>query len=236
MTTILIVEDNDAVAMGLLYALRKEGFAPIRAATAAEARRKVSAADLIILDIRLPDGSGFDLCRQFRADGLRQPIIMLTARDEVIDRVIGLEIGADDYLTKPYELRELIARVRAQLRRSYGELAMSDGPTRLQAGDLTIDLLSQQVMRGEREIHLTATEFRLLSFLAQHPNQPHSRQRLIEDIWGYDTFVGDIRTIDVHVRNIRQKIEADPSAPALLVTVRGAGYKLVTDPPVTAAS
>lgn len=225
--TILLVEDSDAVALGLRYALEKESFRVVWAATAAEARRQLETAapDLIILDIRLPDGSGFDLCREFRTAGVRQPILMLTARDEVIDKVIGLELGADDYMTKPFELRELIARLRALLRRSYGPLA-EGAQTRLNLGDLSIDLAGQRVSRGTQEIHLTATEFKLLAFLAQHPGRAFDRETLIEKVWGYDEFVGDARTVDVHIRNLRQKIEPDPSRPHLIQTVRGAGYKL----------
>ncbi|MCI0393417.1 MAG: response regulator transcription factor [Chloroflexi bacterium] len=226
--TILLVEDNDAVALGLIYGLEKEGYTVRRAATAAAASQHTAAPDfdLLILDIRLPDGNGFDLCREFRAAGLRQPILMLTARDEIIDKVIGLELGADDYVTKPFELRELVARIRSLLRRSYGPLA-EGGHTRLNVGDLSLDLAGQRVTRGQQEIHLTATEFKLLAFLAQNPDRPFDRETLIERIWGYDEFVGDARTVDVHIRNLRQKIEPDPAQPRLIVTVRGAGYKLV---------
>jgi DNA-binding response OmpR family regulator len=183
--TIALVEDNDAVALGLRFGLEKEGFAVVRAATAAEARQVVAAAEpeLIILDIRLPDGSGFDLCRHWRSAGLRQPILMLTARDEVIDKVVGLELGADDYMTKPFELRELVARIRALLRRSYGALA-EGGLTRLTIGDLSLDLAGQRANRGPHEIHLTATEFKLLAFLAQNPGRAFDRETLIEHVWG----------------------------------------------------
>lgn len=226
MTTILVVEDNDAVALGLRYGLEKEGFEVIRAANSAESLPLAPKAELIILDIRLPDGSGFDVCRQLRASGLRQPVLMLTARDETVDKIIGLEVGADDYMTKPFELRELTARVRSLLRRSYGEYAG------VQTADLTIsgmhiDLSSQRVTIDEKEVHLTSTEFKLLAYLAQHPNVPHSREKLIDDIWGYDQFVGDARTVDVHIRNLRQKVEVNPSDPERIVTIRGSGYMLV---------
>lgn len=224
---ILVVEDNDAVALGLVYALQKEGFAVTRAATAAEGLHHAPASDLITLDVRLPDGNGFDLCRALRAAGARQPILMLTARDETIDKIVGLEIGADDYMTKPYELRELIARIRALLRRSYGPLAGSGSAETLTVGDLVIDLAAQRVRRGDDELSLTATEFRLLTFLARHPNKAHSRDALIDAVWGYEEYVGDPRTVDVHIRNLRQKVEADPAEPQRIVTVRGAGYMLV---------
>jgi DNA-binding response OmpR family regulator len=224
---ILIVEDNDAVAMGLRYGLEKEGFIVSRAATAAAAQPLAPHADLILLDIRLPDGDGFELCRQFRAAGLRQPILMLTARDELIDKIIGLEVGADDYMTKPFALREVIARIRALLRRAYGPLAATETAV-AHFGPLTIDLSSQIVTRDEQEIHLTSTEFKLLAYLSQHPNRPISRHKLIIEVWGYDTFVGDPRTVDAHIRNLRQKIEPDPQNPQWILTVRGAGYKFQT--------
>lgn len=229
MTKILIVEDSDAVAMGLRYGLEKEGFEVMRAANLAQAYPLVDSAELIVLDIRLPDGSGFDFCRHLRGQGMRQPVLMLTARDEMIDKVIGLEIGADDYMTKPFELRELIARIRALLRRTYGNLANAQtAATRIQIGDLDIDLVSQRVTHAGQEVYLTSTEFKILAYLAQHPNRPHDRQTLIDEIWGYEYFVGDARTVDVHIRNLRQKIEEDASQPTLIVTVRGAGYKLAT--------
>lgn len=227
MTTILIVEDNDAVALGLRYGLEKERFDVLRARTVAEGRQLADSADALILDIRLPDGDGFELCRQLRGRGLKQPILMLTARDELIDKVIGLEVGADDYMTKPFELRELIARLRALLRRTYGLLSSGTGSV-LRFGELEIDLAAQRVTRSGQEIHLTSTEFKLLAYLAQHPDQPQDRETLIEQVWGYDTFVGDARTVDVHVRNLRRKLEPDPQSPRYVVTVRGSGYKLVS--------
>ena len=229
--TIFLVEDNDAVALGLRYGLEKEGYRLVRAASVREARHLVEQhpPDLFILDIRLPDGNGFDLCREWRLAGLRQPILMLTAADEVIDKILGLELGADDYITKPFELRELIARLRAALRRAYGHLA-EGGQSRLNVGDLSLDLTLQRIMRGQTEIYLTATEFRLLAFLAHHLDQPFNREQLIEQVWGYDEFVGDARTVDVHIRNLRQKIEPDPSRPRYILTLRGSGYKLNPTP------
>ena len=226
MKTILVVEDNDAVALGLRYGLEKEGYEVIRAATVAEALPLAPNADMLILDIRLPDGSGFDLCRQLRASQQRQPVLMLTARDEMVDRIIGLEVGADDYMTKPFELRELTARVRALLRRSYGEYAgtpLSD----ISIAGMSLDLSAQRLTINDEDIHLTSTEFRLFAYLAQNPNQPHSREKLIEDIWGYEQFVGDARTVDVHIRNLRQKVEENPGEPERIITIRGSGYMLV---------
>lgn len=196
---ILLVEDNDAVALGLQYGLDNEDYEIVRAASAAEARQQLStrAPDLILLDIRLPDGNGFDLCREFRDSGLCQPIIMVTARDETIDKVVGLELGADDYLTKPFELRELLARIRSLLRRSYGSLAPSGQQIDL-SDNLRIDLASQRVFKGQQALPLTATEFRLLVFLVQNQGQSISREVLLEQVWGYAVSGGEVHTVDVH--------------------------------------
>jgi DNA-binding response OmpR family regulator len=184
---------------------------------------------VMLLDLRLPDISGFDVCRRLRADGARYPIIMVTARDEEVDKVLGLELGADDYLVKPFSLRELVARVRAQLRRSYGELSTSDSPPRLTFDDVEIDIGKLQVFRRGAPLFLTPTEFRLLRFLASKPDQTFSRDALIQGVWGYDNYVGDDRTIDVHIRHLREKIEQDPSKPRRIVTVRGFGYKFARE-------
>lgn len=223
---ILIVEDEYAVARGLEYGLEKEGFRTAVAPTAAETYAQVQRAnpDLILLDIRLPDGSGFDVCRRLRQEGKRQPILILTARDEPLDKVLGLELGADDYIVKPYNLRELIARVRAHLRRAYGELAQPTPGERLVFGELEIDLERLQVTRSGQPVYLTPTEFRLLRYLSAHAGRPVSRETLIEEVWGYDSEIGADRTIDVHIRHLRKKVETDPSEPRRIVTVRGVGY------------
>lgn len=223
---ILIIEDERAVARGLQYAFEKEGF---RVSLAARGREGIEKArsenpDLIILDIRLPDISGFDVCRELRKD-LRQPILMLTARDEETDKVLGLELGADDYVTKPFGLRELISRVRALQRRAYGALAPVLQGQRLQFDDLILDLERQQVSRRGQVTELTTTEFKLLAFLATHPGRPFTRTELIRSVWGYPDYVGDERTVDVHIRHLREKIEKDPSNPEYVLTVRGVGYK-----------
>ncbi|MBL7183865.1 MAG: response regulator transcription factor [Anaerolineae bacterium] len=181
---------------------------------------------LILLDVRLPDGSGFDFCRQMRQLGLRQPIVMLTVHREEIDKVLGLEMGADDYVTKPYSLRELLSRIRAQLRRAYGELAAADADL-LYAGDLVIDRGRGQVRRGNEIINLTPTEFRLLVFLARHPGQALSRAQILDAVWGYEADVESERTVNVHIRRLREKVELDPSRPSLILTVPGIGYRLV---------
>lgn len=153
------------------------------------------------------------------------PILMLTARDEELDKVLGLELGADDYVVKPYRLRELIARLRALLRRAYGDLAGATGTDRLVFGNLELDLESLQVTKDGKAVPLTATEFRLLHYLASHPERIFSRSALIEAVWGYDSSVGYDRTVDVHIRHLREKLEDDPSNPRWIVTVRGLGYK-----------
>ena len=224
---ILIVEDERAVARGLEYGLTSEGFDVLLARTGQQALDLARRQDphLILLDIRLPDISGFDVCRQLRAEKKRQPILMLTARDEEVDRVLGLELGADDYVVKPYSLRELVSRIRALLRRAYGELAAASTSDRLAFGDLQVDLERLQVTRRGRPVDLTPTEFRLLRYLLSHPDRPFSRSALIEAVWGYDSEIGNERTVDVHVRHLREKLEDDPADPRWFVTVRGVGYK-----------
>ena len=159
------------------------------------------------------------------------PILMLTARDEEVDKVLGLELGADDYVVKPYSLRELISRIRALLRRAYGELATVSREGRVNFGQVEVDLERLLVRRQGQRVDLTATEFRLLCHLVSHPNRPFSREALIEEVWGYDSSVGSSRTVDVHIRHLRQKLEEDPANPQWLVTVRGIGYRL--GPPIT---
>jgi two-component system, OmpR family, response regulator VicR len=179
---------------------------------------------LILLDIRLPDINGFDVCKQLRSEGKRMPILMLTALDEPLDKVLGLELGADDYLVKPYNLRELIARARALIRRAYGELAEPTLGEKIVFGDVEIDLESLRVTRADQPVYLTTTEFRLLRYLASRPDRPVSREMLIEAVWGYESSLGAERVVDVHIRHLREKLEADPSNPRWILTVRGVGY------------
>ncbi len=223
---ILIVEDERAVARGLEYGLTSEGFTVLWADTGQRALELARSQNphLILLDIRLPDVSGFDVCRQLRAEGKRMPILMLTARDEEVDKVLGLELGADDYVVKPYSLRELLSRIRALLRRAYGDLA-DVSEERLTFGEVEVDLERLQVYRQGRLVNLTPTEFRLLRYLVTHPDRPFSRDALIEAVWGYDSDIGSQRTVDPHMRHLREKLEDDPSNPRWLVTVRGIGYK-----------
>jgi DNA-binding response OmpR family regulator len=226
---ILVVEDEPAVARGLTYGLSAEGFITFWAENGNKALEMAEANEvhLILLDIRLPDINGFDVCRQLRAQGKRQPIIMLTASDEEVDKVLGLELGADDYVVKPYSLREVVSRIRAMLRRAYGDLASSNGRDKLMFGNVLIDfdrLQAQRISDGQ-PINLTPTEFRLLRYLVSNPDRPISRETLIETVWGYGSDIGDDRTIDVHIRHLREKLEEDPTNPRWILTVRGYGYK-----------
>lgn len=224
---ILLIEDDPAVAQSLRDGLQREGYDVTWKASGAKgiAHACDHNPHLIILDVRLPNGSGFDFCRQMRLLGLRQPILMLTVRRDEMDKVLGLEMGADDYVTKPYSLRELLSRIRALLRRAYGDLSAS-GADVLYAGDLVIDRSRGQVWRGDRPLNLTPTEFRLLVFLARHPGQALSRSQILDAVWGYDADVESERTVNVHVRRLREKIELDPSHPTLVLTVPGIGYRL----------
>jgi two-component system alkaline phosphatase synthesis response regulator PhoP len=224
---ILIVEDERAVARGLEYGLSSEGFTVLWADTGRRALElaRSHSPHLVLLDIRLPDVSGFDVCRQLRSGGSRVPILMLTARDEEVDKVLGLELGADDYVVKPYSLRELISRIRALLRRAYGDLASVAKGDQLTFGEVQVDLERLQVYRQGELVDLTPTEFRLLRYLLAYPGRPFSRSALIEAVWGYDSDIDNDRTVDVHVRHLREKLEPDPPHPRWLITVRGIGYK-----------
>jgi len=220
------VEDDYAVALGVRYALEQEGWSVTVAATAEAARLAFAAADfaVTVVDIGLPDGSGLDLCREWRAKSA-VPILFLTARDLEIDRVLGLELGGDDYVTKPFSTRELVARVRALYRRAY-ELprAVDRGRTRLQVRDLTIDLERHRVSRGGTNLQLTPTEFDLLYILARHPGRVFTRAELLNLLW--DTaFEGSLNTIDVHIHNLRKKLGTAPDGKSYIETVRGVGYR-----------
>jgi DNA-binding response OmpR family regulator len=227
-TRVLLVEDDPAVGQSLCDGLEREGYTVTWKTCGREGLAFARDHDphLIILDVRLPDTSGLDVCRQVRRLGLRQPVIMLTVRREEMDKVLGLEMGADDYVTKPFSLRELVSRVRAQLRRAYGELASANTDL-LYAGDLIIDRGRAQVRRGDEVVDLTPTEFRLLVYLARHPGQALSRAQILDAAWGYAADVESERTVNVHVRRLREKVELDPSRPTLILTVPGIGYRLV---------
>lgn len=227
-TKLLLVEDDASVARSLMAGLEREGYSLTWKETGAAGIDWTvnHHPQLIILDIRLPDLSGYDVCKRMRALGLRQPILMLTAKREEIDKVIGLESGADDYITKPYGLHELLARVRALLRRAYGEFSQTDSDV-LYAGDLVIDRTRGQVLRGNRQINLTPIEFRLLTYLARHSGQVVTREQILEAVWGHGAEGEDEKMVNVNIRRLREKVEIDPGAPTLILTVPGLGYRLV---------
>lgn len=221
---ILVVDDEESILELLRYNLEKEGYEILLARDGAEALEAAQREkpDLIVLDLMLPGVDGLEVTRTLRQRS-KVPILMLTAKREETDRVVGLELGADDYLTKPFSLREFMARVRAILRRTrgYEELARSQVIT---AGGLTIDPERHEVKVEGRMADLTLKEFELLSFLARHPGRVFTREELLEHLWDYE-FFGDTRTVDVHIRHLREKVEPDPSNPVYIKTVRGVGYK-----------
>jgi DNA-binding response OmpR family regulator len=225
-STILIVEDEFAVARGIQYALQQEGYVVTVARSGEEGLDFAvhQAPDLVVLDVRLPGMDGFEVLRRLRAAGAKMPVLVLTARDDEVDKVIGLELGADDYLTKPFGLRELMSRIRALLRRAYGDLADAAGGRVIRHRDLIIDLERRRVQRGSRRISLTATEFEILRHLASRPGRVYSRRELLELLRDYEALDQDEKTINVHVSHLREKIEDDPSSPVFVLTVRGAGY------------
>jgi two-component system OmpR family response regulator len=224
---ILIVEDDSSLLATLKYNLQKDGYnvtTAIDGAEAVEIARKVKP-DLILLDVMLPKMNGFEVCRILRKEMI-VPILMLTAKAEETDKVVGLEIGADDYMTKPFSMRELLARVRAMLRRAkMVEPAPINGKALLKIKDLEIDPARHIASLNETALDLTPKEFDLLVFLAKNRSFVFNREQLLEKVWGYD-YAGDTRTVDVHIRWLRQKIEANPKKPRYLITVRGTGYKL----------
>ncbi|MFV0495275.1 winged helix-turn-helix domain-containing protein [Mycobacterium sp.] len=225
MTRVLIVEDEESLADPLAFLLRKEGFEVTVAndGPAALAEFDRAGADIVLLDLMLPGMSGNDVCKQLRARS-SVPVIMVTARDGEIDKVVGLELGADDYVTKPYSARELIARIRAVLRRG-GEEEHESGEAVIESGSVRMDVERHVVSVNGEVITLPLKEFDLLECLMRNTGRVLTRGQLIDRVWGAD-YVGDTKTLDVHVKRLRSKIEADPANPAHLVTVRGLGYKL----------
>ncbi len=229
---ILVVDDEVALQETLAYSLKKEGYSVEVAGdgnVALEMARN-SKPNLVILDIMLPGKDGFEVCRILRQES-NIPVLMLTARDDEIDRVVGLEVGADDYLVKPFSMRELIARVKALLRRvrltreELGNKAQEDNePKLLTFGDLVIDMTRREVRLGEKVVPVKPKEYELLTFMGQHKGRVLTRELILERVWGWG-FVGDSRTVDVHIRWLREKIEPTPETPQRIITVRGAGYR-----------
>lgn len=223
---ILIIEDERAIVDILQFNLEKEGYQTSEALDGLEGLDKALGEDydLILLDVMLPGLDGFEICRQVRAQK-QTPILMLTAREEEIDKVLGLELGADDYITKPFSMRELMARIKANLRRQQGVQTEGgedvDGTTRI--NDLVIDLNRYEVVRAGKPVELTLREFELLRYLAAHPDRVFSREELLGQVWGYE-YYGDVRTVDVTVRRLREKLESVCADPAPIMTKRGVGY------------
>jgi DNA-binding response OmpR family regulator len=230
MAKILVVDDETTLVETIRYNLRRDGHNVVTAADGAEAlavaRRE--RPDLVVLDLMLPKLDGYEVCRILRREST-VPVLMLTAKDDEVDKIVGLELGADDYMTKPFNMRELMARVRAMLRRvqmTRDEVSVrQDEPEpNIASGDLVVDLRQHKVFLGGLEVSLKPREFELLAFLARNRGQVFTRDALLQRVWGYD-FTGESRTVDVHVRGLREKLEADPSDPKRIETVRGVGYR-----------
>jgi DNA-binding response OmpR family regulator len=234
--SVLVVDDEPTLRETLAEALEQDGLRVVTAADGREAleRFRAEPPDLVLLDLMLPQVSGIEVCRIMRRESA-VPIVMLTAKDSEIDKVVGLELGADDYVTKPFSLRELMARIRSQLRRldvvagTPGSPA-TEGEGTVAIGDVEVDLSGHRLLRDGREIPLKPKAFELLAFLARNPGQVFGRDRLLERVWGYD-YAGETRTVDVHVHWLRAAIEDDPGRPRYLQTVRGVGYVLRLPPP-----
>ena len=223
MTRVLVVEDEESYSDALAYMLRKEGFEVSLAATGPEAISAFdrTGADIVLLDLMLPGLPGTEVCRQIRATS-NVPVIMVSAKDAEVDKVVGLELGADDYVTKPYSPRELVARIRAVLRRG---AEPDTAPATLEVGPVRMDVDRHLVSVNGGDARLPLKEFELLEMFLRNPGRVLTRGQLIDRVWGSD-YVGDTKTLDVHVKRLRAKIEHDPAAPTLLITVRGLGYKL----------
>jgi len=225
MSRVLVVEDDPAIMLGLVDNLEAESYEVLTATDGEAAYRSIveEKPDLVILDLMLPKRSGYDVCRKARAEGITTPILMLTARGEEGDRVLGLDLGADDYVTKPFSMPELLARVRALLRRAYPS---GDLPAELRLGDVVVDFERYVASKGVRKLELTPKEFGVLRVLAARAGAVVRRDELLDEVWGYNADV-TTRTVDTHVATLRAKIESKPSEPQHLITVYGVGYKLV---------
>jgi two-component system, OmpR family, alkaline phosphatase synthesis response regulator PhoP len=231
--SILIVDDEESIRQLLEYNFTRSGFRTESVDNGQDAyvQIKSKAFDIVLLDVMLPGMDGMDLCKKLRQENVTTPIILVTARDDEVDRILGLEIGADDYVTKPFSPRELVARARAVLRRAEAQAKPDEvsQPSRskdpITVGDITIDLASHEVTANGKYVELTPKEFALLHFLMLHPNRVISRDELLKQIWGYSGSE-DTRMVDVHISHLREKIEANPKEPKFLRTVRGIGYKI----------
>ena len=228
--TILIVEDEKNIVDILRFNLQREGYRTVEAYDGADGLEKARKEnpDLILLDVMLPKMIGFDVCRTLREEGNNVPVIILTAREEEADKVLGLELGADDYITKPFSMRELLARVKANIRR-VGMLTdpaqiRPSAASRLEQGRIAIDTELLMAYKDGAPLELTQREYELLKFLASNPGKVFSREALMENVWKYEGYVGDVRAVDVAIRRLREKVEDDPASPQFVVTRRGLGY------------
>ncbi|HZI80966.1 MAG TPA: response regulator transcription factor [Vicinamibacterales bacterium] len=223
---LLLVEDEPGLVMTLTDRLAAEGFDVDSATDAHTGLAKASSGhyDVIVLDVMLPGGNGFDICRTVRQKGVQTPIVMLTARGQVVDKVVGLKLGADDYLVKPFEMVELLARIEALLRRSTSTTAAATAADSHRFGDVTIDFRRAEVTKKGVPVELSAREFKLLRYFVEHPGAALSRDELLNEVWGYNA-MPSTRTVDVHIAWLRQKIEDNPRHPQLILTVHGLGYK-----------
>ncbi|KPV45564.1 response regulator transcription factor [Alicyclobacillus ferrooxydans] len=229
MTRVLVVDDEKSILKLVEYNLSQAGFEVVTAENGPQAVQFVKSTnpDIIVLDLMLPGMDGLQVCRTLRMDGIHTPVIMLTARDDEVDRIIGLELGADDYVTKPFSPRELVARVRAILRRlgQQPDERVEKNDKELQVGVIRIDTGKHEVYVRDERIELTSREFDLLFYLCRNNGNVLSRNQLLENVWGYD-YPGDTRIVDVHISHLRDKVEENPKSPEIIKTIRGVGYKL----------
>ncbi|MDW3195316.1 MAG: response regulator transcription factor [Cytophagales bacterium] len=228
MAKILVVEDEPNMQIGLRDNLEFESFDVTVAKDGQEGLDELlkHSFDLVLLDVMMPKMSGFDVCKAARKEGVKTPIIFLTAKGEEIDKVLGLELGADDYITKPFSIRELVARVKAVLRRTEGQTEDQQGPTELEIGRLKVDFTRYEAESNGEEVKMSHKEFEVLLYLYKHKNEIVSRYQLLEDVWGYEA-TPTTRTVDNFILKLRQKIEENPNDPKFILTVHGAGYKMI---------
>jgi DNA-binding response OmpR family regulator len=230
---ILIVEDEPAIADAIFDGLQDEGFVPEKVGSGEDALDILNniQIDLVLLDIRLPGIDGYETCRQIRLKGLHLPVIFVSARDEVLDRVVGLEVGADDYLVKPFSFRELFSRIKAQLRRAYGEFSTgndqsaSENRNTIVFGSIAVDVKGMRAKKNGDDLFLTPIEMRLLRLFLEYPGQVLSREQIMNQVWAENWNPDDPKTVNVHIRHLREKIEENPAEPVYLKTVRGYGYR-----------